>query len=139
VLMAAALVGLTEAALREGVEFAKTRETMGVPIGALQGVAFPLADVAIGVAGARNLALKSAWMMEHDPNARPELPLMAYTYAGAVAAHGTTAAAHAQGGQGVTMEAAAPMYFLRATGWSMLAGDRLTAYKTIARETAKSA
>jgi len=34
------------------VEFAKTRETMGVSIGTLQGVAYPLTDIAIGVAGA---------------------------------------------------------------------------------------
>lgn len=51
---AAALVGLTERALGIAVDFAKTRETMGVPIGMLQGVAFPLADVAIGISGAQN-------------------------------------------------------------------------------------
>ena len=51
ILTAAALVGLTERSMWIGVEFTKTRRTMGVPIGALQGVSFPLADVAIGVTG----------------------------------------------------------------------------------------
>jgi alkylation response protein AidB-like acyl-CoA dehydrogenase len=134
VLMAAALVGLTEAALHAAVEFAKTRETMGVPIGALQGVAFPLADVAIGIAGARNLAMKSAWMLEHEPHSRPELPFMAYSYAGEVAAQGTSTSAHMQGGQGVSIESAAAMYFVRATGWAVLGGDRLVDYQAIARE-----
>jgi alkylation response protein AidB-like acyl-CoA dehydrogenase len=134
VLIAAALVGLTEAALHTAVEFAKTRQTMGVPIGALQGVAFPLADVAIGIAGARNLALKSAWMLEHEPDSRPELPFMAYAYSGEVAAQGTSVSAHMQGGQGVSIESAAAMYFVRATGWAVLGGDRLADYQTIARE-----
>ena len=43
-LMSAALVGLTESALGLAVEFAKTRETLGVPIAALQGISFPLAE-----------------------------------------------------------------------------------------------
>jgi len=54
-LTAAALTGLTERALGIAVAFAKTRETMGVPIGSLQGVTFPLADLAIGVLGARSM------------------------------------------------------------------------------------
>ncbi len=67
-LTAAALVGLTERALGIAVEFARTRETMGVPIGSLQGVAFPLADVAIGISGARNLVWRAGWMLEHEPS-----------------------------------------------------------------------
>jgi alkylation response protein AidB-like acyl-CoA dehydrogenase len=95
---------------------------------------FPLADVAIGIAGARNLALKSAWMLEHEPDSRPELPCMAYAYAGDVAAQGTSISAHMQGGQGVSIESAAAMYFVRATGWAVLGGDRLADYQTIARQ-----
>ena len=74
VLTAAALIGLTERSMWIGVEFTKTRRTMGVPIGALQGVSFPLADVAIGVTGGRNLVRKAAWFLENDPDARPDLP-----------------------------------------------------------------
>jgi alkylation response protein AidB-like acyl-CoA dehydrogenase len=133
VLMAAALVGLTEAALKVAVDFAKTRQTMGVTIGALQGVAFPLADVAIGVAGARNLTFKSAWTLEQEPGTRPELPAIAYAYAGEVAAHGTTTAAHTQGGLREATEAVATMYLLRATGWAVLGGDRLKDYAAIGR------
>ncbi|TFV88870.1 acyl-CoA dehydrogenase family protein [Blastococcus sp. CT_GayMR16] len=120
-LTAAALVGLTEAALHLAVEFAKTRRTMGVPIGTLQGVAFPLADVAIAVSGARNLVWKAAWLTEHEPGSRPELPLMAFDYAVRTATHGTTTSAHMQGGLGFTAEADASLYFLRAKGWSLLA------------------
>ncbi|MCU1657571.1 MAG: acyl-CoA dehydrogenase [Pseudonocardiales bacterium] len=122
-LTAAALIGLTQIALDTAVEFAKTRETMGVPIGSLQGVAFPLADVAIGVTGARNLIWRAAWMSEYEPQARPELIAMAYANAARVATRGTTTSAHMQGGLGFTIEADASLYFLRAKGWSVLAGD----------------
>jgi alkylation response protein AidB-like acyl-CoA dehydrogenase len=123
ILTAAALVGLTEGALALGVEFARTRETMGVPIGSLQGVAFPLTDVAINIAGARNLTYKAAWIHDHEPGARPELALMAFDTARNTATSGTIIAAHVQGGLGFTIEADASLYFMRAKGWSAVAGD----------------
>jgi alkylation response protein AidB-like acyl-CoA dehydrogenase len=121
-LTAAALVGLTERALSIAVEFVKTRETMGVPVGSLQGVSFPLADVAIGIAGARNLIRRAAWMAENEPGANPGLIPAAFAYAAQVATHGATTAAHMQGGLGFTAEADASLYFLRAKGWSVLGG-----------------
>jgi alkylation response protein AidB-like acyl-CoA dehydrogenase len=122
-LTAAALVGLTERALSLAVEFVKTRETMGVPVGSLQGVSFPLADVAIGIAGARNLVRRAAWMAENEPGAHPGLIPAAFAYAAQVATHGATTSAHMQGGLGFTAEADASLYFLRAKGWSVLGGD----------------
>jgi alkylation response protein AidB-like acyl-CoA dehydrogenase len=122
-LMAAALVEMTQSALGIAVEFAKTRETLGVPIGTLQGVAFPLTEVAIAVAGGRNLVRKAAWTAQYEPGARPELALMAFNHAVRTATHGTTTSAHMQGGLGFTVEADASLYFLRAKGWSALAGD----------------
>jgi alkylation response protein AidB-like acyl-CoA dehydrogenase len=122
-LTAAALVGLTERALHVAVEFAKTRETLGVPIGSLQGVAFPLADVAIGISGARNLIRRAGWMCEHEPAESRRLVPAAFAYATQVATHGATTSAHMQGGLGFTIEADASLYFLRAKGWSLLAGD----------------
>jgi alkylation response protein AidB-like acyl-CoA dehydrogenase len=125
-LTAAALVGLTERALQVAVEFAKTRETLGVPIGSLQGVAFPLADVAIGISGARNLIRRAGWMCAHDPAQSRHLVPAAFAYATQVASHGATTSAHMQGGLGFTIEADASLYFLRAKGWSLLAGDPAT-------------
>jgi hypothetical protein len=122
-LTAAALVGLTERALGVAVEFSKTRETMGVPIGSLQGVAFPLVDVEIGVSGARNLVRKAAWLANNEPGEHPGIIEAAFANAAAVATHGTTTSAHMQGGLGFTTEADASLYFLRAKGWSVLGGD----------------
>jgi alkylation response protein AidB-like acyl-CoA dehydrogenase len=133
ILTAAALVGLTERAMWIGVEFTKTRRTMGVPIGALQGVSFPLADVAIGVTGARNLVRKAAWMAENDPQARPDLPLIAFAYAREVAGRGVSISAHVQGGLGVAREADATLYFVRGKAWAALAGNATDDYVTIAK------
>ncbi len=123
VLTAAALVGMTEYALGLTVEFSKTRETMGVLIATLQGVAFPLTDIATNIAGARNIARKAAWYLDFAPGERPELPAIAMVYSSQTATHGTQQAAHLQGGLGFTVENDISMYFLRAKGWGSLAGD----------------
>lgn len=123
VLTAAALVGMTEYALGLTVEFTKTRETMGVLIATLQGVAFPLTDIATNIAGARNIARKAAWYLDFSPDERPELPAIALVYASQTATHGTQQAAHLQGGLGFTVENDISMYFLRAKGWGSIAGD----------------
>jgi alkylation response protein AidB-like acyl-CoA dehydrogenase len=123
-LTAAALVGVADTALRLGTEFARTRRTLGVPIGTLQGVSFPLADVATALSGARNLVWKAAWYLDNEPAAYPELPLAAFDYATRTATAATQVSAHVQGGLGVSCEADISLYFLRAKGWSALAGDR---------------
>ena len=91
VLMAAALVGLVEQALMIAVDFAKSRYTLGVPIATLQGISHPLADIAITVDGARNLARRAAWFLDNEPDERQELALAAFVFiAGEAAAAATT-------------------------------------------------
>lgn len=72
-----------------------------------------------------------AWMAEHEPAARPDLIPMAFATAARIATHGTTTAAHMQGGLGYTVEADASLYFLRAKGWSLLAGDPNDDYRAV--------
>jgi len=123
VLTAAALVGLAEEAKRLGAEFTKTRSTMGVPIGSLQGVSHPLASVEIEISGARNLVLKAAWFSEYEPHVRPELVPMAYANAARCATQAARVGLHVQGGLGFTLESDVTLYFRRAKGWSVLPGD----------------
>lgn len=123
VLTAAALVGLADEAKRLGAEFTRTRYTMGVPVGSLQGVSHPLADVEIAVSGARNLVRKAAWFLAYEPAARPELVPMAFADAARTATRAATVGLHMQGGFGFTLESDVTLYFRRAKGWSVLAGD----------------
>jgi alkylation response protein AidB-like acyl-CoA dehydrogenase len=123
VLTAAALVGLADEVKRLGAEFTKTRQTMGVAIASLQGISHPLADVEVLVSGARNLARKAAWFTEYEPDARPELVPMAFAHAVRTATRASAVGMHVQGGFGFTLESDVTLYFRRAKGWSVLAGD----------------
>ena len=122
-LTAAALVGLVEETMTIAAEFAKTRYTLGVPISTLQGISHPLANMAITVQGGRNLARRAAWFLDNEPGERPELAPSAFVFMAEEAAKAATMAVHIQGGLGVSAEAAATAYLVRAKGWPLAGGD----------------
>ena len=122
-LTAAALVGLVEETMTVAAEFAKTRYTLGVPISTLQAISHPLANMAITVQGGRNLARRAAWFLDNEPDERPELAPSAFVFMSEEAAKAATMAVHIQGGLGVSSEAAATAYLVRARGWPLAAGD----------------
>jgi alkylation response protein AidB-like acyl-CoA dehydrogenase len=122
-LTAAALVGLVEETMTIAAEFAKTRYTLGVPISTLQAISHPLANMAITVQGGRNLARRAAWFLDNEPDERPELAASAFVFMAEEAARAATMAVHIQGGLGVSAEAAATAYLVRARGWPLAAGD----------------
>lgn len=123
VLTASALVGLVEETMTIAAEFAKTRYTLGVPISTLQGISHPLANIAITVQGGRNLARRAAWFLDNEPTERPELAPSAFVFMAEEAAKAATMAVHVQGGLGVSAEAAATAYLVRARGWALAGGD----------------
>jgi short-chain 2-methylacyl-CoA dehydrogenase len=57
-------VGCAQACLELATDYAKGREAFGRPIGANQGVSFPIADVAVAVEAARTLTYKAAWLKD---------------------------------------------------------------------------
>lgn len=122
-LTAAGLVGLVEETMTIAAEFAKSRYTLGVPIGTLQGISHPLANIAITVQSGRGLARRAAWFLDNEPDARPELAPSAFVFMAEEAAKAATMAVHVQGGLGVSAEAAATAYLVRARGWALAGGD----------------
>ena len=132
VLMAAALIGLVEETMTIAAEFAKTRYTLGVPISTLQGISHPLANIAITVQGGRNLARRAAWFLDNEPDERPELAPSAFVFMAEEASKAATMAVHVQGGLGVSAEAAATAYLVRARGWALAGGDPGASAKYIA-------
>ncbi|MGE2712727.1 acyl-CoA dehydrogenase family protein [Mycolicibacterium litorale] len=132
-LTAAALVGLVEETMTIAAEFAKTRYTLGVPISTLQGISHPLANIAIVVQGGRNLARRAAWFCDNEPDERPELAPSAFVFMAEEAAKAATMAVHVQGGLGVSAEAAATAYLVRARGWPLAGGDPGLVAQQIAR------
>jgi alkylation response protein AidB-like acyl-CoA dehydrogenase len=122
-LTAAALAGLVEQTMTIAAEFAKSRYTLGVPIATLQGISHPLANMAITVEGGRNLARRAAWFLDNEPKERPELAPSAFVFMAEEAAKAATMAVHVQGGLGVSVEAPATAYLVRARGWALAGGD----------------
>lgn len=57
-------LGLAQAAYDASLAYAKTRETMGRPIGQHQAVAFMLADMATEIQAARHMIYWSAWLKD---------------------------------------------------------------------------
>lgn len=71
VAISALALGLARACLELATDYAKTREAFGRPIGANQGVAFQLADMAVAVEAARGLTYRAAWLkQERDAGRR---------------------------------------------------------------------
>jgi alkylation response protein AidB-like acyl-CoA dehydrogenase len=131
-LTAAALVGLVEETMTIAAEFAKNRYTLGVPISTLQGISHPLANMAITVQGGRGLARRAAWFLDNEPDVRPELASSAFVFMAEEAAKAATMAVHIQGGLGVSAEAAATAYLVRARGWPLAGGDPGASAKRVA-------
>ncbi len=132
VLSAAALVGLVEETMTIAAEFAKNRYTLGVPISTLQAISHPLANIAITVAGGRNLARRAAWFLDNEPDERRELAPSAFVFMAEEASKAATMAVQVQGGLGVSAEAAATAYLVRARGWALAGGDPGASAKYIA-------
>jgi len=132
VLTGAALVGLVEETMTIAAEFAKNRYTLGVPISTLQAISHPLANIAITVAGGRNLARRAAWFLDNEPDERPELAPSAFAFMAEEASKAATMCVQVQGGLGVSAEAAASAYLVRARGWALAGGDPGASAKYIA-------
>ncbi len=62
--IASLALGLAQACLELSAEYAGSRTAFGRPIGVNQGVAFPIADLAVSVEAARLLVYKAAWLKD---------------------------------------------------------------------------
>lgn len=131
-LVGAALVGLVEESMTIAAEFSKTRYTLGVPISTLQAISHPLANIAITVQAGRNLARRAAWFLDNEPDERRELAPSVFVFMAEEAAKAATMSVHVQGGLGVSAEAAATAYLVRARGWAVAGGDPGVTAKYIA-------
>ncbi len=65
VLIAAEALGVGRAALRRAVAYAKSRVVFGRPIGANQGISFPLAEAHARLAAAELAIRQAGWLIDH--------------------------------------------------------------------------
>ncbi len=123
VLLGGALVGLGEAALALGIEYAKNRHQFGAPIGSFQSIARDLADAATLVDGARLLTREAAWSQVDDEEHFGSLASMAFLFATRAARKASNVALHVHGGYGFTLEYDIQLYYRRAEAWPLMLGD----------------
>jgi alkylation response protein AidB-like acyl-CoA dehydrogenase len=101
--LGAAATGLARAALEYAVEYAKTREQFGKPIGEHQAVAFRLADMATRVDASRLLVWRAARLVDAGQEVAKEAA-MAKLFASETAMWCTWAAVQTLGGWGYSRE-----------------------------------
>lgn len=106
-LMSAAIcTGIGRYALERASDYATTRNVWGVPIGAHQGVAHPLAIAKIELECARLMTAKAAWMHDHsdDRKAAGEAANMAKFASAEAGMHALDQSIQAHGGNGLASE-----------------------------------
>lgn len=118
-LLAAALVGSAQASLDMALEYVVQRKAFGTPIGSFQTISHALADSVVEIDGARLLAYKAAWSLDHDPSQTARLSAMAFTHATEVARRASSRNLHFHGGTGFTMEHDSQLHYRRAQAWPL--------------------
>ena len=101
--ISALAIGCARACLEQSVEYAKSRQAFGGPIGRYQAISFALADLAVMVENATNLTYKAAWLKD---NGRPigQAAAMAKLYSTEAAVTATRVATQVFGGSGFMEE-----------------------------------
>jgi short-chain 2-methylacyl-CoA dehydrogenase len=108
--IAAVAVGLAQACLDEGLNYARERRQFGRPIFEFQAVQHKLADMAAAIELARNQYLKAAWLKDHD---RPHTfeATVAKLYASEMAEKAASDALQIHGGYGYMKEYPISRYY----------------------------
>lgn len=108
--IAALAVGCSQACLQLSVAYAKERNAFGGPIGRFQGLAFQLADLAVGVENSRNLTYKAAWLKDTGQPYR-QAAAMAKLYSCETAVSATRTATQVFGGAGFIEESPVARFY----------------------------
>jgi alkylation response protein AidB-like acyl-CoA dehydrogenase len=133
-LTAWSLTGIAVAAQEIALEYVKERHQFDRPIGSFQALQQQLADLPIAIAGAQLLAGKAAWAGDRGTPGTVDTELcditdfetlagMAFLFASDAAALATDRSLHVHGGYGYAEEYDIQLYYRRARGWSLIAGD----------------
>lgn len=123
VLVAADLVGVTEAVLRETTDYAKERVQFDRPIGSFQAVAHRLADMLVDCEIARSLLYAACLAIDEGRDNAPAMVSAAKAWAGDAAVAAAERAVKLHGGIGFTWELDLHLYLRRAHAAAASLGD----------------
>jgi len=110
VAIAALAVGVAAACLEHSVHYARDRSAFGRPIGANQGVAFPIADMRVALDAARLLTYRAAWLRDTGQEFRVEAAI-AKLHASEAAVTATRIATQVFGGAGFIDQTPVSRYY----------------------------
>jgi alkylation response protein AidB-like acyl-CoA dehydrogenase len=126
VALAVEAVGVAQWCLDNTVEYLKTREQFGRPIGSFQALAHRAADLAVELSAAVSTAYYAAWTVDGSPDELPVVAPLAKAVCAEAAYRIAAEAIQMHGGIGFTWEHDAHLYFKRATALRLLLGDSHT-------------
>ncbi|HVS68968.1 MAG TPA: acyl-CoA dehydrogenase family protein [Mycobacteriales bacterium] len=123
VALAVEAVGVAQWCLDRTVDYLKTREQFGRPIGSFQALAHRASDLAVELSAATSTAYFAAWTVDGDPGELPVVAPLAKAVCADAAYRIASEAIQMHGGIGFTWEHDAHLYFKRATAIRLLLGD----------------
>ena len=119
----AEMVGGAQKVLEDSVEYAKTRQQFGKPIGIYQAVSHKLADMLLEVESAKSVTYYAAWTVDADAPDRGLACSIAKAYTSDAYRHATGSGIQVHGGIGFTWEHDMHLYFKRAKASEVTLGD----------------
>ena len=136
-LICAEAVGAIRCANDATLEYLKTRQQFGVPIGSFQAVQHRLADCYIDVEAMRWVTWRAAWRLAERRPASREV-LVAKFWAADAGARVTAAAQHLHGGVGVDVDYPVHRYFLAAKALELALGGATQQLARLGRDIART-
>lgn len=108
--ISALALGLAQTCLDLSVDYAKTRNAFGGPIGRFQGISFAIADLAVSVENSRNITYKAARLKDEGKPFK-EIAAMAKLYSTETAMEATRLATQVFGGSGFIEDLPVARYY----------------------------
>jgi alkylation response protein AidB-like acyl-CoA dehydrogenase len=119
----AEMVGGAQHVLETSVEYAKTRQQFGKPIGIYQAVSHKLADMLLEIESARSATYYAAWAVDADAPDRSLAASIAKAYVSDAYRRAAGNGIQVHGGIGFTWEHDMHLYFKRAKASEVTLGD----------------
>ncbi len=124
----AEMVGALDFVLELTVEYVKTRQQFGKPIGSFQAIQHKLADIYLVLQEVQSLGRFAAWCIDEDREQLAEAAASAKAYASETVPEAIESALQAHGGIGFTYEYDLHLFLRRAKMLSVLFGEKDTQY-----------
>ncbi len=132
-LVASEMTGAASKAVQLSVDYAKTRQQFGKPIGAFQAIAHHLADMHLHTEASQALCRFAAWAFDHSPHQVSGASVAAKAYTSEILPKIALKAIQVHGGIGFTHEYELHYFVRRVRTLASLGGAAETCSATLAR------